>query len=169
MDRDIMMAVLKGDTDAFDELARQHAVDINMVTESDNWNFLHIALVSVSQTTDPQMIRHLIACGVHVNAKDRYGNTPLFYAARAKNVEAMKALLDAGAEVDTKNADGITPLRELLAKKPYNLEAVDLLLSQGADMHQTNEGGLSVKNYVKKIAQEEDRKLLDLFESYDRR
>lgn len=169
MCRDIMIAIFGGDTDKFDELVRQHGVDINMVTEPDKWNFLHRALVSVIKSPDPRMIRHLIARGIPVNAKDRYGNTPLHYAARSKNVEAIRALLDAGADVDAVNDDGITPLREVLLRKPTILEAVDLLLSRGADMHQSREGGVSVKEYVKAIAHGDDRKLLDLFERYERR
>ncbi|MBN1978938.1 MAG: ankyrin repeat domain-containing protein [Anaerolineae bacterium] len=167
MYRDIMMAIFSGDTEQFDILVRQHSVDVTVVTEPDKWNFLHRALVSVSKTADPRMIRHLIESGIPINAKDRYGNTPLYYAARAKNIEAMRSLLDAGAKVDPVNGDGITPLRELLLKKPYNLEAIDLLLSRGADMHQSNKGGISVKEYAKIVAHGNNATLLDLFEKYD--
>jgi len=161
-----MQAIFSGDVEKFDALTREHGVKPDAVVEPDQWNYLHRALVSVAQPADARMVRHLIERGVPVDARDRYGNTPLYYAAQAKNVAAMQALLDAGADVNTKNEEEVTPLRELLVRKPLNLEAVELLLSHGADMHQANPGGVSIKEYAKKITQG-DRKLLDLFEKYD--
>lgn len=167
MQHDLMIAIFKGDTDEFDRLLRESSTDVTTVTEPDKWNYLHRALVSVTKTPPADAIRHLISIGVPVNGKDRYGNTPLHYAARAKNVEAMKALLDAGANIDAVNRDGVTPLRQLLLRKPDNLEAVELLLAHGADMHQRYENGATVKEYVQITANVQDRKLLELFEKYD--
>jgi ankyrin repeat protein len=68
------------------------------------------------------VIKQLLAKGANVNAKTieqpgarrgpggfrgpAAGQTPLFVAARAGHIEAMKALLDAGADPKAKSADG---------------------------------------------------------------
>jgi ankyrin repeat protein len=166
MHHEIMMAIFSGEQDKFDALVEQQSVDVTAVTEPDQWTFLHRALVSVTGTTSAAMIRHLISRGVPVNATDRYGNTPLHYAARTDHVEAMQALLDAGAEVDPVNEEGITPLRQLFLKQPFNVDAIDLLLSRGANMHQSSKEGVSVKEYARIVAHD-DQRLLDLFEKYD--
>src|SRR5579862_5408423 len=63
------------------------------------------------------------------NAKDRRGTTPLMYAAATGSLEAMKMLVDAGAEVNAKNDFDITALMWCATDEPK----VRLLLAKGAD------------------------------------
>src|SRR6266581_2806265 len=147
MYQEIMRAILKGDIEKFDALVQQEA-DINAVTENDKWNLLHRALMSVSVPPVPEMIKRLIERGVSVNARDCYGNAPLHYAARLKKPELIEMLLDAGAEIDPVNKDGLTPLRLMLLSKPINLKAIEVFLSRGANMYQKVEGGITVKEYA---------------------
>jgi ankyrin repeat protein len=165
MYQEIMQAIFKGDIAKFDSLV-QHGIDFNVVTESDKWNLLHRSLVSVSIPPTPAIIRKLIDYGVDVNARDRYGNTPLHYAARLKSTELIEMLLDAGAEIDPVNKDGLTPLRLMLLSKPVNLAAVELFLSRGANVNQRVEGGISVKEYAKIISHGDTAGLIALFDKY---
>jgi ankyrin repeat protein len=48
----------------------------------------------------------LAADPTQINAKDKLGNTPLHYAAFHGNLPAVKALIDAGADVKAKNSYG---------------------------------------------------------------
>lgn len=70
-----------------------------------------------------------------VNAKTKPGQeTPLHFAARAGNVEAMGILLDNGAKVDAASIINETPLHSAAWKG--NLEAVKLLVSKGANVYE---------------------------------
>lgn len=48
------------------------------------------------------MVKLLIAKGLDVNAKDKYGRTALMCAARGGHAEIMRLLLDSGADVNAK-------------------------------------------------------------------
>jgi len=105
----------------------------------------------------------LAADPTQLNAKDKLGNTPLHWAAFHGNLPAVKALIDAGADVKAKNnygafyqgsmthqdpvfllqvhginaadmQNGYTPL-DLSLFASRHKEIVDLLLAKGADVN----------------------------------
>jgi ankyrin repeat protein len=67
------------------------------------------------------------------------GLTPLAYAARANSVEAVKALLDAGADINQSTGYGWTPLLVASQNRFYQLGSY--LLDKGADPNEANNGG----------------------------
>ncbi|HEV2686908.1 MAG TPA: ankyrin repeat domain-containing protein, partial [Bryobacteraceae bacterium] len=66
-----------------------------------------------------------------VNIKDQRESTPLMYAAAYGSLDVMKLLIDAGANVNAKNAFAVTPI--LLCS--YDLGKVRLLVDKGADVN----------------------------------
>ena len=60
-------------------------------------------------------------------------DTPLRRAAATGDLATIKALLDAGADIDAPGAFGITPLAS--AARGGRVDAIELLLSRGADAH----------------------------------
>ena len=67
-------------------------------------------------------------------AANRYGVTPLSEAAASGNAAMIEALLNAGADPNTRTtADGETVL--MTAARAGNVEAVKMLLSHGADVN----------------------------------
>jgi len=72
-----------------------------------------------------------------VNLKDQKETTPLMYAAAFGSVDAMKILLDAGADVNAKNALSVSPLLWCAG----DLEKVRLLVSKGADVNARSKQG----------------------------
>ncbi|EJD51619.1 hypothetical protein AURDEDRAFT_120897 [Auricularia subglabra TFB-10046 SS5] len=58
----------------------------------------------------PELVRILIQYGVDVNARDRYGQSPIFDAMLSNEVECVEALMEGGADVSLVNADGIAPI-----------------------------------------------------------
>ncbi|MGI9075412.1 MAG: ankyrin repeat domain-containing protein [Bryobacteraceae bacterium] len=72
-----------------------------------------------------------IAAPTSVNTADRHGTTPLMDAAAFGSTDAMKLLLDRGADPNTKNAFGATALMWAAG----DIEKVRLLVRKGADVN----------------------------------
>ena len=165
MSREVARAIFKNDVAKFDSLI-ENGVDINSITDQEGWNFLHRALLAVSNPPSLEMVKHLIDKGVDVNAIDCYGNTPLHYAARLKAPDLIKVLLDAGSHIDPVNFEGVTPLRETLLVKPFNLDAIDIFLSRGANMDHCSQGAATVKEYAEIIGRGADAGVSAIFKKY---
>ena len=60
---------------------------------------------------NPDVITTLINAGADVNARNKYGSTPLMYASGAnQNPDVITTLINAGADVNARDKDGWTPL-----------------------------------------------------------
>ena len=79
--------------------------DINMPYENASTP-LHL-VANYTDTFSLTILRHLISNGANVNVKNILGNTPLFIAYRVGNEEAIKMLLEAGADPLIRNNKGI--------------------------------------------------------------
>lgn len=73
------------------------------------------------------------------NAKDGGALTPLVYAVRANSLESVKALLEAGADINQVTGYGWSPLLTATQNRYYQLGVY--LLEHGADVNLTNKGG----------------------------
>ena len=124
------------------------------------------ALMLAAENNQPEIVKLLLDRGADPNRQDHNGWTALLKAAyqgNAKCIEilashtkleldrallvatlmerkdAVKVLLDNGAEVDFRASDGRTPL--ILAASKGNKEIVELLLHAGADASLTDQSG----------------------------
>lgn len=89
---------------------------------------LHVAMASASSSRE--LVTLLLQAGLAVDARDRFGDTPLHVAAASHaDPELMGLLLDAGADVDAIDRRGFSPLDHCRASSPH----VRLLLARGAD------------------------------------
>lgn len=93
---------------------------------------LHYAL------KDPGKVKALLAAGAEVDARPEDStplrltmDTPLFHAVTGGTEETIQLLIDAGANVMTRNAAGITPLHAVNDK---HTESIKSLLSAGANI-----------------------------------
>ena len=75
------------------------------------------------------IVELLLAEGADVNAKDKYGLTPLHRAASGGHTETAELLITEGADVNAKNEDGKTPLDRAI--KYNQTETADLLHKHG--------------------------------------
>ncbi len=93
-------------------------------------------LIEAVQRQQVERARELLAAGVDVNHKTRYGATALFFACDKGNVELVKLLLERGAEVDvTDTFYNATPLTWTLFNvpdSPAHKEIALLILEKGA-------------------------------------
>jgi uncharacterized protein len=120
-------AAMGGDHGAVRSLIEQK-VDVN-VAQGDGMTALHWAAFQ----DDLEMTRMLLAAGAGVKAATRDGAiTPLLLACTGGNAAIIQAILDAGADVNSANANGTTAL--MSASSAGNPDAVKLLLDRGADI-----------------------------------
>ncbi len=110
---------------------------------------LQILCSRVEASDSLKLVTMLISAGADVNltAADIPGdgqwmmrNTPLVLACVTGKVEVVKALLDAGAEVNTARGDFGSPLQAACAEfgqraNKDNIEVVEILLKAGADVN----------------------------------
>jgi ankyrin repeat protein len=91
---------------------------------------LPLAIVAARNAAD--LVQHLLLERHDPNERDAHGLTPLMWAARTGAVEAMKRLLDAGADPSARDVTNEwTPLFHAIHKRQP--EAVRLLLDRGVD------------------------------------
>lgn len=87
------------------------------------------------------IMQFLLRAGVEINALSHNSlqAAPIHSAVAGGQVEAVRLLLDHGADPNTRQTGGMTPLH--LAAQKGNLQIVLLLLLNGADLHQKNDTG----------------------------
>jgi len=121
-------AAQAGDRDGVKALLKQ-AADVN-AAQGDGMTALHWAAIK----NDADLAKTLLYAGANVRAATRIGSyTPLILAARNGAADVMAPLLDAGADVNSKTANGATVL--MLAAASGNTQAVQLLIDKGADVN----------------------------------
>jgi len=85
-------------------------------------------------------IRLALKQGVNINAKNDANATALLIAAYRTNFEAVKYLVEHGADVNITNKNGNTPIG-IVGWKTGNLEIMNYLIEHGADINLTNNNG----------------------------
>lgn len=76
-------------------------------------------------------VKELIDSGIDINAKDKYGYTPLMIATENNKSEVVELLLKKGAELNVKNDDGETAL--MIAAYNNSIKAGKVLIKYGAN------------------------------------
>ncbi len=86
---------------------------------------------------------------------DYRGNTPVHYAAKSFNCDAVKFLCKAGVEVNIRNNKGTTPLLGLVQQRQKIVGSVErciaALAQSGADINLANKKGISVASIIADI------------------
>lgn len=113
---------------------------------------LHFAIENFS---DGEPACYLLEKGANPNSTDMFGDTPLHYAARERNLMVVKTLLAKKADVNCQNKNGETPI--FLAAGRGDVEIVKLLLDNGAKLDVKTKKGKSISDY----ASGNTRKLLE--------
>ena len=91
------------------------------------------ALLGAAAQASPEIVRHLLAAGASVRAREEGGDTPLMRAASNDREETTDILLTAGSEIDAVNAHGWTAA--YIATMNESLAALRVLLGAGANVH----------------------------------
>jgi hypothetical protein len=88
---------------------------------------------------DLEQVRSLILSGADVNAKDKFGGTPLHHAANAGHKNVAELLIANGADLNAKRQEGWTPLH--IAAAWGNIDVAELLIERGADVNIKDDSG----------------------------
>src|SRR5436190_22513074 len=143
----LMLAARAGSLDVAELLVR-HGANVNA---REKWRG-QTALMWAADARSAELTRFLIKHKADVNARalandwpsqmtgeprNQYrptgGLTPLLYAARAGCTDCVQALLDAGADINKPNPDGVTPL--IVAIDNLAFDTAKLLFERGANPH----------------------------------
>ena len=157
-------AVSENDVDAVKRLLSQGA-DVNRSP------FAFPPLATAASHGRTELAKMLIAAGAKVNAIESLsGGTALFWAAFNGHAEAVKLLLEKGADPNLKTKDGTTPLlATALVKAPYRLSEADsiaiaeLLLKKGGKVNEPNSMGVLPRGAA---ASHDFNELAELFKTH---
>jgi hypothetical protein len=112
----LMLAALKGQQDLAAQLIKRGA-DVNKT----GWTALHYAASSAQLAIISLLIEH----SAYIAAESPNGTTPLMMAAMYGSPEAVKLLLQEGADPQLKNQQGLTALQfAQRANRPDSAEAI---------------------------------------------
>jgi ankyrin repeat protein len=115
-------------------------------------------LGNASEHGDVEIVQTLLKSGADVKTESNRARSPLFaavlYAARGEPqlyTATVRELVKAGANVNEKTKDGITPL--MIAAEGNNTEIVTVLIGCGADVRAKDAQGKSAVDYAAKNIQ----------------
>lgn len=116
---------------------------------------IHEKLIYASENGDTDAVRSLLLEGASVDFKDREGRTALMAATQKNQISAVKLLLDAGSDVNTRDITMLTPF--ICAGANGFHEILSLMLSYEPDLGKVNRFGgtallpSSEKGYLKTV------------------
>lgn len=121
----LMVAAAKGH-DLVVNLLLDHGADAN-VADTYGWT----PLMRAAYENRAGAVRAFLRTGkVELDARDETGSTALHHAAAQGHVEIARLLLESGASIDARNAEGLTPLE--MARRMEKGASVLFLESRGA-------------------------------------
>jgi len=83
---------------------------------------------------DEEVLKQALNQGIDVNIKDEHENTALHLATKHAHLDAMRLLIEFGADINAQNDYLSTPLH--VTEK--NMDAIRILLEAGADANMTD-------------------------------
>jgi ankyrin repeat protein len=118
--------------------------------EKQGWTPLHMAAAQ----GDEERVRQLLSDPTQqLEARNHWGRTPLYEAAKRGQLGTMTLLIDRGANLEAKGNHGFTPMFPAIQRG--HLKAVELLVSRGAQVDARCECGATALYEAVKWGQED--------------
>lgn len=130
----------------FETLIDKYKVNVNNHLSEYKDTLLHL----VAELGHTKEVEVLLNAKANVNAIDKFGLSPLFYAVCTPdlNIQIIKLLLKSGADTNVQFQNGMTVLFFVVAFN--NLEATKLLVEHGADLNHKDIFGRTALHYALK-------------------
>jgi len=137
--KELIRRGIKMDTEgsAFKEALKYNHLDVAdelLASDKHNKAFLELRLPSARAAKDWKTIKKLVENGLNASSKDDQGNSLLHDAVKQKKLDIASFLLKNGAEPNTPNKAGLTPL--LLAR---SIALIQLFERAKVDIHSNND------------------------------
>ena len=96
------------------------------------------------------LFNYTIQHEANINYKDKFGSTPLYYAAKHQWIDLVKKLVKYGANINEKNYEGVNIIQACISpatyegssnSKPINIDILWYLIDNGADIYAQNKYG----------------------------
>lgn len=113
---------------------KSQGTDLTAINQGDGSNLLHLAS---SALDGEEVIKALLDTNLKgkINDQDNHGETPLMIASRTNHINFVKALLEAGADVNLQDTHGKTAMLQAVhSHQPNSLTIVQLLYDAGANI-----------------------------------
>lgn len=112
---------------------------------------LDVQLMSAAERGTLGEVQTLIKEGADINAvfPTKFGWTPLMAAIFCRNTNVVCFLVQAGANVNTSDKRGVTPLMMMTSWGDDAVPWVSFLIANGAELHSKDSDGLDVLAYAK--------------------
>lgn len=122
-------------------------------------------LRSAAMLNNAAKLKEIIGGDCNIDDADDVGQTALHFAADRGSTACLNLLIEAGANVNAVDCDGIGVLQTALSAGS-DVEVLRSLLDAGADPDATDDDGDSARMWV---SEEGSKDIVDLFESYPSR
>lgn len=107
-----------------------------------------------------EAIEILLEYGVDIREIDNDGLSAIDVAIKFRREDVIRFCIEKGLDVnETHRKSGITPI--ILTACFNNTQIAELLIQHGADINSSDHGGMSVKDYAKKLGQKKMLAFLD--------
>jgi len=154
--KSLFEAARKGDIEQIELLILEGAdVNTSMTSADGPWT----PLLDATCTGQTQVVKLLLQHGAKVDAGDKYGYTPLFYAIWSKHEEGLKALISAGADINKRPSEKDCPPLFYAVWEDYK-SGIRILIDAGANVNAEDEKGWTPFRYA---ALEGIRDMVELF------
>ena len=96
-----------------------------------------------------EIVKLIVELGGDVNAADHQGFSALHFAAFCDNEVAAEILLDAGANISSKDTQGNTPIWRSVMKNGAASKCYNIFLKYGANINEKNNHGVSAADIMR--------------------
>lgn len=156
----IFTMIIKEQLEELTAVLKEGNVDLFQKNEFGNTP-LHIACNPIYDTNS-EIIKLLLKYPLNINAKGTDDYMALHYAIGKGDNDIVKLLIDKGADVNSSDSYGNTPLMEAADMFDNDDTIIKLLLERGADPYQKNNYGVSVYKLLEMPRNESIRHLFPL-------